>query len=157
MTIEDVFARDKAPRSTTSISELVRAIARKFEQELARVVGDVGRQGLTIKRFEGFLGDMNSTLAGIGCETIEQVLKSHDSADSRIEQDRGVLRYRESTGMRWLTSFGRVKVTRRIYRPDGRGTVSFAPLDEACGMCGLFMTPDVEEMVAFDAAMLTAT
>ena len=64
MLINDVLARDKAPRSTTSTSELVRTIARKFEQELARVVGDVGCEDLTAMRFEGFLsegiGDSNS-------------------------------------------------------------------------------------------------
>jgi len=156
MLINDVLARDKAPRSTTSTSELVRTIARKFEQELARVVGDVGCEDLTAMRFEGFLSDLKSTLADIGCETIEQVLESRDSTESRIVRDGEVLRYRESTGMHWLTSFGRVKVMRRVYRADGGGAGSFAPLDDACGMRDRFMTPDVEEMVAFGAAMLTA-
>ena len=64
----------------------------------ARVVGDVGREGLTTKRFGGFLGDSKSKLAGIGCETIQQVLESHDSTDSHIERDGEVLRYSRKHG-----------------------------------------------------------
>jgi hypothetical protein len=55
-----------------------------------------------------------------------------------------------------LTPFGKVTVVRRTYRGDGPGKGSAVPLDDACGMRDRFMTPDVEEMAAVGAAMLTA-
>jgi hypothetical protein len=56
----------------------------------------------------------------------------------------------------WLTPFGKVRINRRTYRGDGAGAASAVPLDDACGMRGRYMTADVEEMVAFASAMLTA-
>jgi len=54
-----------------------------------------------------------------------------------------------------MTPFGRATIRRRRYSRD-HGGASLVPLDAACGMTGLFMTPDVREMVAFSAALMTA-
>ena len=50
---------------------------------------------------------------------------------------------------------GKITVSRRTYRGDWSAGSSLAPLDIACGMSGRFMTPDVEEMAAHAAAMVT--
>ena len=42
------------------------------------------------------------------------------------------------------------------YRGEGLGAASFAPLDIACGMSGRFMTPNVEEVAPYAAALVTA-
>jgi hypothetical protein len=139
------------------MSELARDIARKFEQELARMVEKVGREAMTQARFLGFMSGLRGVLAAIGRETIEQVLQAKDEVRPSVEVDGERRRYRGTVPAEWLTVFGRVTMQRRTYRADGPGRASTVPLDDACGMRGRFMTAEVEEMVALGMAMLTAT
>lgn len=99
---------------------------------------------------------MGSLLAGIGREAITQIVEDRDVAHASVEVGGQRLRYRGVSEREWLTPFGKVTVLRRTYRGDGRGAATATPLDELCGMQGRYMTPDIEEMAAFGAAMLTA-
>jgi hypothetical protein len=152
----DVLTRGDEPRSAAFSSELARSIARKFEQELSRMVESLGCEDITPMRFRGLLGGLRGLLAAVGRETLERVLQAKDVARSSIEVDGELLRYRGMSGRAWLTPFGRITVPRRIYRADGRDQASSVPLEDACGMRGRFMTPEVEEMAALGMAMVTA-
>jgi hypothetical protein len=152
----DKLARGNEPHSATSISGLARAISRKFEQELARMVESVGREEVTAMSFRVLLSGLRGLLAAIGRETIEQVLQAKDEVRASIEVSGERLRYRGRSAAEWLTPFGKITVLRRTYRADGAGKGSAVPLDGACGMRGRFMTADVEEMAAVGMAMLTA-
>lgn len=131
-------------------------MARKFEQELLRMVESVGREDITPMSFRGLVGSLRGLLAAIGRETLEQVLQAKDAARSWIDVAGERLRYRGKSGSEWLTPFGRITLPRRVYRGDGPGKPSVVPLDDVCGMRGRFMTPDVEEMATLAMAMLTA-
>jgi hypothetical protein len=120
------------------------------------MVESVGREAVTPMSFRGLLSGLRGLLAGIGRETIEQILQAKDEARSSIEVAGERLRYRELSAAEWLTPFGKITVLRRTYRADGAGKGSAVPLDDACGMRGRFMTADVEEMAAVGMAMLTA-
>lgn len=152
----NAFARGDAPHSSTTHSELVGGLTRKFEQQLSEMVEELGTEEFTAPRFRHLLGGMVSLLAGIGREAITQILEDRDVAHASVEVDGQRLRYRGLSEREWLTPFGKITVLRRTYRGDGRGAARATPLDERCGMQGRYMTPDVEEMVAFGAAMLTA-
>jgi hypothetical protein len=156
MTNKDVLARGNAPHSAASISGLASDIARKFEQELARMVESVGHEQVTATSFRGLVSGLRGLLAAVGRETIEQVLQAKDEPRSAIEVNGERLRYRGMVECEWLTPFGKITPLRRTYRADGAGKASAVPLDDACGMRGRFMTPDVEEMAAIGMAMLTA-
>jgi hypothetical protein len=152
----DTHARGDAPHPVASTSGLANDIARKFEQELARMVDEVGREDLTAVNFRGFVSGLRSVLAAIGRETLEQVLQAKDAARASIEVGGERRRYRGTVAAEWLTPFGKAAVPRRTYRADGRGKSTSVPLDDACGMRDRFMTADVEEMAAIGMAMLTA-
>lgn len=152
----DKLARGNEPHSATSISGLAGAISRKFEQELSRMVESVGREELTQVSFRLMIKGLRGLLAGIGRETIEQILRAKDEARPAVEIGEERLRYRGTSAAEWLTPFGKITVLRRTYRADGAGKGSAVPLDDACGMRGRFMTADVEEMAAVGMAMLTA-
>lgn len=152
----DTLARGDEPHSAASTSGLAYGIARKFEQELARMVGEIGREELKPASFRGFVVGLRGLLAAIGRETIEQVLQEKDTVRSWVEVAGEQRRFRGTVEAEWLTMFGRLKVLRRTYRADGAGKASTVPLDDACGMRGRFMTADVEEMAAVGMAMLTA-
>jgi len=152
----EVLARSDEPHSAALGSELASGVARKFEQELARMVGELGREELTPMAFRGFVSGLRGVLAAIGRETIEPVLQAKDEVRSSVEVAGEQRRYRGSVEAEWLTVFGKATVLRRTYRADGPGKISTVPLDDACGMRGRFMTVDVEEMAALGMAMLTA-
>jgi hypothetical protein len=156
MAIYDAIACGNAPHSSTICSGLASGLARKFEQELCEMVARLGGDEISPARFGGFMSELKTLSAAIGRETLTAVLESLDPARSSIEIDGQRLRYRGMCESEWLTPFGRVPVLRRTYRGDGPGSASAVPLDDACGMRGRYMTPDVEEMAAFGSAMLTA-
>ncbi len=95
-------------------------------------------------------------LASIGRDALTELLKEQDVASPSIEIGGHRARFRESSEREWLTAFGKITVSRRAYRGDGPSAPSVVPLDQACGMTGRFMTPDVEAMAAIGMAMLTA-
>ena len=152
----DVLACSNEPRSATANSELVGSVARKFEQELGRMVEELGLEEVTPCRFRDFVGGMRVLLAAIGREALAQVLEATDTPRPWIERDGHRLRFRGHSESEWMTAFGKVTVLRRTYRGDGPGKGSAVPLDDACGMGGRFMTADVEEMAVIGMAMLTA-
>lgn len=156
MPTNDIVARGNAPHSSTTSSELVGGLVRKFEQELGGMVARVTVEQLSPAQFGAFLSDLRQVFAAIGRETVTRVLESRDLPRAAITVDGQRLRYRGMREREWLTPFGMVRVLRRTYRGDGVGAANAVPLDDACGMRGRYMTPDVEEMAAFASAMLTA-
>lgn len=62
-------------------------LTRKFEQELSRMVEDIGSEEFTPSRFRGLIGGLGSVLAGIGREAITQILEYRDEARASIEID----------------------------------------------------------------------
>lgn len=121
------------------------------------MVAEVDRADMTAARFGSFVKGLRDLLAAVGREAFVQVLESKDPVQPAIDVDGERLRYRGMAEREWLTPFGLAPVQRRTYRGDGPGKGSVVPLDDACGMRGRFMTPDIEEMAAVGAAMLTAT
>ena len=156
MTTIDIVARGDAPHSSTTNSELVGGLVRKFEQELGGMVARVTAEQFSPAQFGAFLADLRQVFAAIGRETMTSVLEIQDAPRAAVMVDDQRLRYRGTRECEWLTPFGKVRVLRRTYRGDGAGAASAVPLDDACGMRGRYMTPDVEEMAAFASAMLTA-
>lgn len=120
------------------------------------MVAKVTAEQLSPAQFGAFLSDLRQLFAAIGRETVARVLESRDLPRAAITVDGQRVRYRGMRERDWLTPFGKVRLLRRTYRGDGAGAVSTVPLDDACGMRGRYMTPDVEEMAAFASAMLTA-
>ena len=120
------------------------------------MVEKLGREEVSPVRFREFLGGMRTLLAAIGREAIVQALEATDKARAFVEVSGQQARFRGLSEREWLTHFGKITMLRRTYRADGAGGASAVPLDDACGMRGRFMTPDVEEMAALGMAMLTA-
>ncbi len=129
---------------------------RKFEQEPGDLVRETTSEAMTPVRFRCFLGSLNNVLMATGRGAVERVLEEMDEPRAHVDVDGERLRYRGTATRRRLSPFGQLVIRRRTYRGDGPDAGSRVPLDEACGMAGSFMTPDVEEMAVIGAAMLTA-
>jgi len=157
MLTHDVIACENDPHSSTAASELVGRLTRKFEQELSKVVATVGSDAFTPPLFRSVLSDLKCMFDGLGREAVTQLLSNQDPARAGIDVDGCRMRFRDVSKRAWLTVFGKITASRRVFRADGRGAASVVPLDQACGMSGRYMTPDVEEMAAIGMAMLTAS
>ncbi len=130
-------------------------LARKFRQGLQEVVDSSLASELTAASLRGLIADLRGLVNAVGLEALVQRVEQEDEAAAVVEVHGERLRYRGREEKEWLTPFGKAKVARRRYaRQDGG--LSVVPLDEACGMTGQFMTPEVREMVAFSAALMTA-
>ena len=119
------------------------------------MVTDIDRETLTPTRFRSFLGSLMELLDDVGRQSLKETLELLDEPRAQVERDGQSLRYRGKAKRQWLTAMGRITVARRTYRGDGRGAKSTVPLDVACGMSNRYMTPDVEQMSMFAAAMVT--
>jgi len=155
MQINKAVASDNKSRPAATAIELARGLGDKFRQELAEMVTELDREGLSPPRFHAFTQDLRRLVSALGAEAVTQTLEMLDVAQPSVEVDGRRLRYRGPAIREWLTVFGKVEVARRIYRGDGPGAGKHIPIDDACGMSGRFMTPDVEEMSAMALAMLT--
>jgi hypothetical protein len=58
VTIKHAHARGSAPHAAASTNGLAKGIARRFEQELARMVESVGREDITPMSFRGLAGSL---------------------------------------------------------------------------------------------------
>lgn len=156
MQVNSVVARGTVPHSSALSSELVGGLVRKFEQELSRLVSEHGAEELSPLRFRRLIGGMQSMLQGVGREALTQWIESQDAPVASVEVDGLKLRFRGSAEREWLSPFGKIRIRRRTYRSDGPDARASTPLDDRCGMAGRYMTPDIEELAAIGAAMLTA-
>lgn len=100
------------------------------------------------------IGTIRDAVNELGRRALLAVIAGAESADEVIEHEGGRYRFKQVTPKKWLTPFGHIVVERRYYQQDAGGD-GLAVIDLGCGMVDRFMTPDVEEMAAFSAAMLT--
>ena len=155
MVIHDALACGNEPHSSASLSELARDVTCKFEQELSDLVRKTTSDTMTPVRFRSLLGGVQELLMATGRDVMQRLVEELDEPRAALEFGGERLRYRGMATREWLSPFGKIAVRRRTYRGE-RGGLSSVPLEDACGMRGRYMTPDVEEMAALGAAMLTA-
>lgn len=141
-----------APLSAAQLSGRLDEVLVKFRQQLDAMVDSVGAKGLQAASFRELTSCLRASSAAAALEVLVAIVESADVASPTIERDGRSFRFRGSVPKQWLTPFGLATIERRYYASDGGGVV---PLDAMCGMTGRFMTPEVEEMVAFASSAMT--
>jgi hypothetical protein len=142
------------PLSAALLSERLDEVFVKFRQQVDAVVDSVGATGLSPHSFEELSAGLRTATAEAGLALLVKVVEAADVSARTIEKGGRSLRFRGQSPKQWLTRFGIATVKRRYYASDeGEGCV--VPLDALCGMTERFMTPDVEEMVAFACSAMT--
>jgi len=137
---------------------ILRHTKQLLDQRLPVLAQNLGsrHEDLSPSSFRGFLSGLKEVLDEIGRHVFVQLLEQLDDHDSMSlrEGDR-VFHFKETYDKKWFTPFGRVVVGRRYYQ-QGKGDRGRFPLDEHIGMKSRYFTPDVEEQVAFGAALMPA-
>lgn len=135
-------------------STWVDGVVRKFRQELQELVDSASESGFSPCSFRALVGGLRALVNSVGLEAFVRAVEAQDEVVAAIEWEGRRLRFRDASAKEWLTPFGRASISRRVYAGDGGGA-SHVPLDEACGMTGQFMTPEVAEMAMFAVALIT--
>jgi len=135
-------------------STWVDGVTRKFRQELQELVDSVPGGGFSPCSFRAFIGGLRALVNSVGLEAFVRSVEAQDEAVAAIDREGRRLRFRDASTKEWLTPFGRASISRRMYASDGGGA-AHVPVDEACGMTGQFMTPEVAEMAMFAVALIT--
>ena len=135
------------------LQAIVPSVLKSFQQNLAKLVEKVGPAGFEPARFKDFLGGLKAAVNEAGRQALQSSIAACEQERPGVERDGFLYRFKMVSEKEWLTPFGKIVIARRLYQPDGGGTC-LVPLDEACGMVERYMTPDVEEISAFAAALL---
>jgi hypothetical protein len=154
VTTNTILTRGNAPLSAARLSEQLDEEVVKFRQQLGEMVDSVSASGLGPNSFREFTSSLRASTAAVALDVFVSVAEAADVCRPTIEQAGQTFRFRGSVPKQWLTPFGIATVTRRYYASDDRHG-SAVPLDEACGMTDRFMTPEVEEMVAFASSAMS--
>ena len=134
--------------------QMIKAAVAECRQVLEELVGSCAGTELTPESFLAAIGTIKAAVNELGRKALEVVIAAAESGDEIIEHNGDRYRFKQVTPKKWLTPFGHIVVDRRYYQQD-RGGDGLAVIDLRCGMVDRYMTPDVEEMAAFGAAMLT--
>jgi len=125
-------------------------------QRLGQFVQDWhARQADGLPDFERFERELHQHILAIERELLEEELTRYDTTADQIEVDGVEYRYTLTSSETYLSSAGPITVTRRLYRPAGRGSRSICPLELQAGIVGGYSTPRAARQAAFAVAHLT--
>jgi hypothetical protein len=128
----------------------------QFRQELTDLVKSAEGGDLDALGFTQLIDGLKTVLASAGRQAFVKFVDLQDNVDDLFDHEGARYRFKQVSTKEWLTPFGVVQVDRRYFQPDAGGD-GVSPIDLRCGMSGRFMTPDVEEAVAFASANLSPT
>jgi len=137
-----------------SVRQIVTDVVAQFRQELTDLVKSSCDGELDALGFAQFVDGLKGVLASAGRQALVKFVDQEDMSEDVFECDGKTFRFKQVSTKEWLTPFGVVQIDRRYFQPDAGGD-GVAPIDVRCGMSGRFMTPDVEEAVAFASANLS--
>ena len=137
-----------------SIRQIVPSVVAHFRQEFPALVKSTEEDELDPRLFAKFVDGLKAVLASTGRVAFAKSVSLQDEADDIIEHHGEGYRFKQVSTKEWLTPFGIVHVDRRYFQRDTGGD-GLSPIDLRCGMTGRFMTPDVEEAIAFASANLS--
>lgn len=85
---------------------------------------------------------------------LREYLQSEDVVEDVIERNGKRFRYKDTSGRKFMTFLGPIRIERSLYQQDHGGR-AFFPLDEKCGIHGFYATRDVRDACLFLAGTKT--
>ncbi len=154
MKTTETLACGNKPRSAADVSERLDDTIVKFRQQLIAMVERVQESGLEPTSFEALTSGLRAASAEAALSAMVAVVESMDTREAVVVVDGDPHRFRDVAPKQWLSPFGLATIKRRYYASDDHAG-GVVPLDAQCGMTDRFMTPEVEEMVAFACSAMT--
>ena len=154
MTSTEALARSNKPHSVAILNERLDAVLVKFRQELTEMVDQLNEADLSRTALESLTGSLRRATAEAGKSAFVALVESRDTMSSVVEHEGHPCRFKEVAEKQWCTPFGRAPIRRRTFAAD-KAPTRVAPLDHVWGMADRYLTPEVEEMVAFASGLVT--
>ena len=98
--------------------------------------------------FREAVAGLRTALDQVGRAGFLKLAQASETTARTVVREGTVYRFKQRADKQWLTLWGKVSVSRRLFQPD-RGGPSWVALDEHCGMAGRFMVPELERVTAF--------
>jgi hypothetical protein len=125
-------------------------------QQLGQFVQDWhAHQTNSLPDFEQFERELHEHVMAVEREILKEELARYDVTAEQIEVDGVAHRYTLTSSETYMPSAGPITVTRRLYRPAGRGSRSICPLELQAGIVRGYWTPRAARQAAFVMAHLT--
>jgi len=125
-------------------------------QRLGQFVQDWhARQTDSPPDFEQFERELHEHVMAVEREMLKAELARYDVTAEQIEVGGITYRYTLTSSETYLSAAGPITVTRRLYRPAGRGSRSICPLELQAGIVRGYWTPRAARQAAFVMAHLT--
>ena len=125
-------------------------------QRLRQFVSDWHAQQIDgLPDFEQFERELHEHVLAVERELLAAELARYDVVAEQVAVEGVVYRYTLTASETYLSAAGPVTVTRRLYRPAGRGSRSICPLELRAGIVGGYWTPRAARQAAFVMAHLT--
>jgi hypothetical protein len=105
--------------------------------------------------FEQFERELHERVLAVERELLAAELVRYDVTVEQVEVEGVAYRYTLTATETYLSAAGPVTVTRRLYRPSGRGSRSICPLELRAGIVKGYWTPRAARQAAFVMAHLT--
>jgi len=134
------------------VRAIIAPVVGSFQQQLIEAVEQFG-QDASSRGFERFVDALKQVADQAMRETLVRSVEASQEPVACLEREGRRYRFKQVQPKAWLTRWGVVSVARRYYQQD-QGGAGFAPLDESCAMQEKYLTPDLEEGVAYASALL---
>ena len=105
-----------------------------------------GKEGKEV--FYRITDELRESLDEIGRSGFKRLAAVCEKTEDTFERDGRIYRFKKAMDRDWVTLWGIVRVSRRLYQEDQGGPWR-VPLDECCGMENRFMVPILERLTAF--------
>lgn len=136
------------------IDRIVVAAMAEFKQNFLRLCSEADVSELSPDLAEQMSAALQASLASAGRAGYRTYLESFEERADVVRGRGEVFRFKAVRAKSFLTAFGEMTLERRCFqnKPD---TASYVPLDNAWGMDGQYMAPQVREAVLFSCAHVT--
>ena len=136
------------------IQKVVKLAMEVFAQKMEDFADKADVRQLTADLALDFSAALKNAFSEAGRQAYQKFIESYDVDEPALEVNGRKLRQKLVSPKIFLTPFGEIQISRRLYQADAGGT-SYCPLDDFWGMKDEFATEDVREAVAFSMAHLT--
>ena len=119
-----------------------------FRQKFLEICPEESLADLTPDSFAHLAQILKVAFSACGTAALKAYLESCDEPGDVLPTEAGKVRFKMACEKEYLTPFGWVAVSRRLYQADSGGDC-LVPLDEKWGMQGETLTPPVREAVHY--------
>ena len=137
-----------------NIDKILEIAKHEFQQKLTEFCQNRDFTKLTAENAEEFARGLRAGLSAAGAVAYQTFIESHDESAETILREGVVFRFKQGSRKHFLTPFGEIAMTRRLYQAD-QGGKSYVPLDEKWGMQGQYATSEVRESILYSVALMT--